>query len=232
MVIDSILLTSSDTVRHSRTRQHDDAQSRVRFQAFLGKCVRQNIGSSTAKILTSSHVQILPSPLPTCTLSLSPSPSSTSQSDPLSHNPPTSMQASKRARKQALSTKKNHPQPLSLHLRFATPRIKKASCIIRQRLNNQNQVQQPESPKERICLKDQGGGGEEKEKKYFKDAGYRTAWTDMYIYIHSTKMIPFYRLFLLFFFFFFFLLSLCATMAKKMLLEHYRCAGVIFLGGV
>lgn len=29
----------------------------------------------------------------------------------------------------------------------------------------------------------------------------------------------------------FFLLSLCATMAKKMLLEHYRCAGVI-LGGV
>lgn len=34
------------------------------------------------------------------------------------------------------------------------------------------------------------------------------------------------------FFLLFFLLSLCATMAKKMLLEHYRCAGVIFLGGV
>lgn len=34
----------------------------------------------------------------------------------------------------------------------------------------------------------------------------------------------------LLFLLFFFLLSLCATMAKKMLLEHYRCAGVILSG--
>lgn len=141
-------------------------------------------------------------------------------------NPPRPCkQASARASKRCQQKKTTHNR--SLHLRFATPRIKKASCIFRQRLNYQNQVQQPESPKEKICLKDRGGG---EEKKYFKDAGYRTAWTDMYIYIHSTKIISFYGLFLLFFFFFFFLLSLCATLAKKMLLEHYRCAGVILSG--
>jgi len=66
---------------------------------------------------------------------------------------------------------------------------------------------------ERICLKDQGG--RRKERKYFKDAGYRTAWTDMYIYTFNEDNSILWSFSPLVFFSSFFLLSLCATMAKK-----------------
>lgn len=175
----------------------------------------------------------LPSPFPTCSLSLSPSSSPTSQSDHLSHNAPTSMQASKRARKQALSTKKKPPTTaLSIFglLRQGLKRraaFSAASKIIKTRCNNQSRRRGGSASRT-------GGGGEKKRNTLEMQvtAPLGRTCTYIHVYLRSTKIIPFYRLFLLFFFFFFFLLlSLCATFAKKMLLEHYRCAGVI-LGGV
>lgn len=210
MVIDSILLTSSDTVR---TRQHDDAQSRVRLQAFLGKRARQNVGGSTAKILTSSHVQIASishSHLHSFSLSLSPSPSPTSQSDHLSHNPPRPCkQASARASKRC-QQKKPPTTALSIFglLRQGLKRraaFSAASKVIKTRCNNQNR-RRKDLP--------QGPGGEEKKRNTLEmqvTAPLGRTCTYIHVYVRSTKIIPFYRLFLLIFFFFFFVFffSLC-----------------------
>lgn len=152
----------------------------------------------------------LPFP-PALFLSLSPSPSPTSQSDPLSHNPPTSMQASKRARKQALSTKKPPTTALSIFglLRQGLKRraaFSAASKVIKTRCNNQ-------SRRRRGSASRTGGGG--KKRNTLKDAGYRTAWTDMYIYTcirtfneDNSILWSFSPLVFFFFFFFFFLFVL------------------------
>lgn len=89
------------------------------------------------------------------------------------------MQASKRARKQALSTKKPPTTALSIFglLRQGLKRraaFSAASKIIKTRCNNQNRRSRGSASRTR--------GGEEKKRNTLKDAGYRTAWTDMYIY--------------------------------------------------
>lgn len=176
----------------------------------------------------------LPSPIPTCTLSLSPFHPRPHQHPKATICPTTPhVHASKQARAQASAVNKKKTA-LSIFglLRQGLKRraaFSAASKIIKTRCNNQSRRRGGSASRTR--------GGGEKKKKYFKDAGYRTAWTDMYIYTcictfnEDNSILSSFSplLFLLFFLFFF---SLCATMAKKMLLEHYRCAGGIFLGGV
>lgn len=108
--------------------------------------------------------------------------------------------ASKQARAQASAVNKKTTHNRPLHLRFATPRIKKrraafsaASKVIKTRCNNQS--------RRRGGSASRTGGGE-KKKKYFRDAGYRTAWTDMYMYTFNEDN-SILSSFLLFFFFFF-----------------------------
>lgn len=207
MVIDSIWLTSSDTVR---TRQHDDAQSRVRFQAFLGKRARQNVGGSTANLedidqltcpnpsISLSHLLSLP-----FTLVLTNIPKRPSVPQP----PRPCKQASARASKRC-QQKKPPTTALSIFglLRQGLKRraaFSAASKVIKTRCNNQSRRREdlPQGP----------GGGRRKEKKYFKDAGYRTAWTDMYIYTFNEDnsiLWSFSPLVFFFFFFFFFLFVL------------------------
>lgn len=145
----------------------------------------------------------LPSPIPTCTLSLSPFHPRPHQHPKATICPTTPhVHASKQARAQASAVNKKKTA-LSIFglLRQGLKRraaFSAASKIIKTRCNNQSRRRGGSASRTR------GGRRKRNTLKMQVTAPLGRTCTYIHVYVRSTKIIPFYRLFLLFFFFFFF----------------------------